>query len=81
MDREATSPTRKKNESSAFVSGNRRRVRRYRGIHRRIDYVPSPDVLQVIQHHIKIGTDCCLAGVIDYLVRSGQAAITGNGGK
>jgi hypothetical protein len=61
-------------------TGNRVRVRRYRATHRRIDYVPSCDVLPIIDHHLKIGTDRCLAGVIDYLVRTGQKAITGNGG-
>ena len=39
------------------LSGNRARVRRYRTLHRRIDYVPSPDVLPIIQHHLKIGRD------------------------
>ncbi len=62
-------------------TGNRVRVRRYRTLHRRIDYVPSYDVLSIIQHHLNIGTDPCLAGVIDYLVRSGHHAITGNGVK
>lgn len=62
------------------LRGNRARVRRYRAHHRRIDFTPSPDVLPIIQHHLKIGTDRCLAGVIDYLIRSGQKAITGNGG-
>ena len=46
-------------------SGNRARVQRYRAIHRRIDYVPSPDVLSIIEHHLKIGTDPCVVGVID----------------
>ena len=63
------------------TTGNRTRVHRYRAIHRRIDYIPSPDVLQIIEHHLKIGTDPCLAGVIDYLIRAGQQAITGNGGR
>ena len=31
--------------STASLTGNRARVRRYRTLHRRIDYVPSPDVL------------------------------------
>ncbi len=61
------------------LTGNRARVRRYRTVHRRIDYAPSPDVLPIILHHVKIGTDPCLAGVIDYLIRSGHQAITGNG--
>jgi hypothetical protein len=66
---------------SIKLKGNRTRVRRYRALHRRFDYIPSFDVLPIIEHHLKIGTDCCLAGVIDYLIRSGQQAITGNGGK
>jgi hypothetical protein len=61
-------------------TGNRARVRRYRTHHRRIDYVPSPDVLPIIYHYIKIGTDPCLAGVIDYLIRTGHRAMSGNGG-
>lgn len=64
-----------------FETGNRARVRRYRTLHKRIDYVPSPDVLSIIEYHLQTGTDPCLAGVIDFLVRSGHAAITGNGGK
>jgi hypothetical protein len=63
------------------LTSNRARVRRYRAVHRRFDYVPSPDVLPIIEHHLSIGTDCCVAGVIDYLIRSGQRAITGNGGQ
>ena len=47
-------------------TGNRARVRRYRAVHRRFDYAPSPDVLPIIEHHLNIGTDCCVAGVIDY---------------
>jgi hypothetical protein len=68
-------------KSTAQLSANRKRVRRYRASHRRIDYVPSPDVLRIIDHHLQLGTDPCVAGVIDYLIRSGQQAITGNGGK
>ena len=62
------------------LTGNLARVRRYRAVHRRFDYVPSPDVLSIIEHHLKVGTDCCVAGVIDYLIRSAHQAITGNGG-
>jgi len=47
------------------ITDNRARVRRYRATHRRIDYIPSPDVLPIIEHHLKIGTDRCLAGVLD----------------
>jgi hypothetical protein len=75
MDRDQT------NSSTARLGGNRTRVQRYRTLHRRIDYAPSPDVLAIIQHHLKIGRDPYLVGVIDYLVRSGHQAITGNGGK
>jgi len=57
--------------STARLGGNRARVRRYRALHRRIDYVPSHDVLPIIQHHLKTGRDPYLAGVIDYLIRSG----------
>lgn len=64
---------------TARVTGNRARVRRYGTLHRRIDYVPSSDVLRIIQHHLKIGTDPCLAGVIDYLIRSGHQTITRKG--
>jgi hypothetical protein len=60
-------------------TGNRARVRRYRTTHRRIDYAPAFDVLTIIEHHLKNGTDLHLAGVIDYLIRSGQRAISGNG--
>lgn len=67
--------------NSMATTGNRARVRRYRVTHRRIDYIPSPDVLPIIHHHLKIGTDPCIAGVLDYLIRSGQQAITGNGGR
>ena len=54
------------------LTGNRARVRRYRTTPRRFDYIPSPDVPPIIQHHLKIETDRCMAGVIDYLVRSGR---------
>jgi hypothetical protein len=63
------------------ITANRARVRRYRVTHRRIDYVPSPDVLPIIEHHLKLGTDAFLCGVIDYLIRTGHLAITGNGGR
>ena len=66
--------------STARLTGNRARVRRYRGRHRRIDYVPSSDVLRIIEHHLKIGTDPCLAGVIDCLIRLAHQTITGKGG-
>jgi hypothetical protein len=61
--------------------GNKARVRRYRATHRRFDYVPSPDVVMIIQHHLKVGKERYLVGVLDYLIRSGHHAITGNGGR
>ena len=67
--------------NTAPLTGNLARVRRYRALHRRVDYSPSPDVLLIIEHHLKIGTDRWLPGVIDYLIRSGHQAITGNGGE
>jgi len=59
--------------------GNRARVRRYRALHRRIDYVPSYDVLPILEHYRKVGLDRWLSGVIDYLIRTGHQVITGNG--
>lgn len=67
--------------SIARLSGNHARIRRYGARHRRIDYVPSPDVWVIVQHHLKIGTDPCLASVIDYFVRTGHRSISGNGGQ
>ena len=55
------------------------RVRRYRSIHRRLDYVPSPTVLATIERHLAAGLDNCLAGVIDHLIAAGDAAISGPG--
>ena len=62
-----------------IITGNKARMRRYRAIHRRIDYIPSPDVLQIIEHHLKMGTDPCIAGVLDHLIRAGHQHISGNG--
>jgi hypothetical protein len=64
--------------STTKLSDNRARVRRYRTCHRRIDYVLSPDMCAIIDHHLKVGTDPCLAGVIDYLIRTGHQTITGH---
>lgn len=66
--------------NSVRPTGNKARVRRYRTCHRRIDYVPSPDVLQIIDHHFRKGIEPCMVGVIDYLIRTAHRAITGNGG-
>jgi hypothetical protein len=42
--------------NTVSLMGNRARVRCYRGLHRRIDYIPSHDVLPIIQHYLSIGT-------------------------
>lgn len=54
------------------------RVARYRANHRRIDYIPSPSALAVIERHLSSGLDNCLAGVIDQLIEAGNKAISGN---
>lgn len=54
------------------------RVQRYRANHRRIDYAPAPEVLEVIKRHLTAGLDNCAAGVIDRLIAAGHKAITGN---
>ena len=59
-------------------TGNTARVRRYRARHRRIDYVPSPAVLVIIDAWLKAKLNNCKAGVIDDLVRAGHKAISGN---
>ncbi len=64
---------------SKAQEANRARVRRYRAKHQRIDFVPSPDVLKIIEHHLTAELDNCKPGVIDKLVRAGHRAITGNG--
>lgn len=56
------------------------RVRRYRQQHPRIDYFPSPDVMDIIKHHLAT-SEPCIAGVLDGLIRMGHKAVSGNGGK
>lgn len=63
---------------SKAQEANRARVRRYRSEHKRIDFVPSPDVLEIIEHHFRAGMDSCWVGVINNLVRAGHEAISGN---
>ena len=60
-------------------TGNSARVLRYRARHRRIDYVPSPEVLAIIEGWLNAKLNNCRAGVIDDLVRAGHKAISGNG--
>ncbi len=59
--------------------GSRASMHRYRAKHRRIDYVPAPDVLAIVERLRQQGTEKCLAGVIDQLVRAGEKLISGNG--
>ena len=61
------------------VTGNRARVQRYRAKNRRIDYVPSRDVMPIIEKHLAAGLNNCMAGVIDRLIREGHKAMSGNG--
>jgi hypothetical protein len=61
------------------VTSSALRLQRYRELHRRIDYFPSPDVLAIIDHHQSTGLDHCIAGVIDELIRIGHKTISGNG--
>lgn len=56
----------------------RLRVARYRATHRRIDYVPSPDALVVIERHLAAGMDNCIAAALDMLIVAGDKAISGN---
>lgn len=58
------------------VTGNRARVRRYRDKHRRIEYIPSPDVLAMIEAWRARELDNCTSGVIDRLLRAGSKALT-----
>ncbi len=52
-------------------------VRRYRARNRRIDYVPSPAALAVIEATRTLKLDPTLAGTIDRLVIAGLEAISG----
>lgn len=55
------------------------RVKRYRANHRRIDYVPGPDALAIIEKHLCANpNNYSLAGVIDDLVMAGDSVISGN---
>ena len=60
---------------------NRGRVRRHRSRRRRIDYMPWPDVLAIIERCLGHSPKNTLAGVIDDLIRRGYKSISGNGEK
>lgn len=57
------------------------RMRRYRARIRRIDYVPRPDVLAIIEHYMTKHPKNRPAGVIDALIRRGHEAVSGNAGR
>ena len=57
------------------------RIERYRQKHNRIDYYPSPDVVDIIKHHQSNSSEPCIAGILDGLIRSGHRSVSGNGGK
>lgn len=59
-------------------AGNRTRVQRYRAKHRRIEYVPSPDALAIIEAWQAHKLNNCMAGVIDRLILEGHKAMSGN---
>lgn len=56
---------------------NRESVRRYRAKHRRIDYAPAAQVLEIIERWRAAGLDNCHAGVIDRLILEGHKAMSG----
>jgi hypothetical protein len=57
------------------------RLQRYRQRNRRYEFYPSPDVVDIIEHHLATGDEKCLAGVLDGLIRVGHRTVTGNGGR
>jgi hypothetical protein len=57
------------------------RLQRYRQKHKRIDFYPSPDVLDILEFHQTNGIEKCLAGIIDGLIRAGHRSVSGNAGK
>ena len=58
-----------------------KRLQRYRQKHRRVDYYLSPDVADIIAHHMATGGEKCIAGILDGLIRAGHRAVSGNGAK
>ena len=59
-------------------TGNRACMQRYRARHKRIDYVPSPEALAIIEAWRARKLDNCTAGIIDRLVHAGHAALSGS---
>jgi hypothetical protein len=75
-------PTTTKNSMSDTIYTNPAPVRlhRYRKSHRRFDYYPSSDVEDIIAHYLENGSEKCIAGILDGLIRAGHRAVSGNGG-
>ena len=70
-----------KREQAELNQGATVRVQRYRLRNTRIDYYPCPDVADIIAHHQATGSEKCIAGIIDGLVRVGHQTVSGNRGK
>jgi len=51
---------------------NSERMKRYRKTHRRFDYVPSPEVLAVIELERKNNPKVCFAEILDRLIIAGR---------
>ena len=64
------------NPSSHLGKTGPMRVHRYRRRKRRLDYYPSPDVVDIVNHYRATGSDPCLAGIVDELIRAGHWANT-----
>jgi hypothetical protein len=62
------------------LSSTPARLQRFRQKHKRIDFYPSPDVADIIAHHLATGAEKCLSGVLDALIRDGHTAVSGNRG-
>jgi len=65
-----------KGETQRDTGGNRPYIQRYRATHKRIDYVPSVEVLAIIEAWRSRKLDNCTAGVIDLLIHAGHAALS-----
>ena len=60
---------------------NNQRLQRYRQRNRRYDFYASPDVVDIIAYHQATGTETCIAGIIDGLIRAGHRIVAGNGSR
>lgn len=55
-------------------------LRIYRQRHRRLDYYPSHDVMDIIAFHQANSTEPCIAGILDGLIRAGHRILSGKVG-